>query len=319
MKRFICLVVAAMFLMGQAGIAKAFTFDVKKMTATVEYQNLDKDIDSVGAAANYGKSWTDTVDGDSNWMYSIGGNIAYEINDVNMKGMMANIGYNLSDTLQPYILLGTMDLDFTQKLVGSYNENDDGDLYGGSMDLLQSHFDSQMFTYGFGAKGNLMDFSKTDDKGVSDGLGIKVGYDFRYYMGANGQNDGIVALPTSDYGMVVDNRTKANFNEMDASLIASKAFKMKKVVQTVTPYVGYKFSKVNLNIKNSVNIPLKYHEGKHGIYQEGINVSEEQNLTSSTQNALVGVGTKINANWSASAGAVIGQDKGWVASVTYSF
>jgi hypothetical protein len=318
MKRLLALVMAVLFMVGQASVARAFTFDAKKVTASVEYQNLDKDIDSVGAAASYNQSWTDTSDGDSTWMYSLSGNLAYQVSDVNMKGMLANIGYNLSDTLKPYILLGTTDLDFTQKLSGSLSENDDGDINGGSMDLLSSHFDSQLFTYGFGAEGTLMDFSKLNDKGVSDGKGIKIGYDARYFMGAQGQNDAMVVAP-NDWGYMIDNKTKASFNEMDLSLIASKAFAMKKVVKEITPFVGYKYSKVNLKIKNDANIPLKYHEGKHGIYQEGINVSEEQNFTSGTHNMLVGVGAKITDNWSASVGAVIGQDKGFVAKATYAF
>jgi len=235
-----------------------------------------------------------------------------------MKGLMANIGYDLSDTFKPYILLGTTDLDFTQKLSGSYSENDDGDIDGGSMDLLQSHFDSQLFTYGFGAEGNLLDFSKVNEAGVSDGLGIKVGYDFRYYMGANGQNDSIVAAP-NDWGYIVDNNTKASFNEMDLSLIASKAFKMDKFVKELTPYVGYKYSKLNLKIRNSASIPLDQHVCSHGIYQEGISVTETQTLTSSSNNALVGVSAKVNDSWAVSAGAVIGQDAGWVAKVTYAF
>jgi len=317
-KRIMCLVAVITLVIGCTGLAQAFTFDASKMTAAVEYQNLDKDVNSVTADASYNQSWTDTKDGDSTWMYSIGGNINYGVEDVNMKGIMANIGYDLSDTFKPYILLGTTDLDFTQKLSGSYSENDDGDICGGSMDLLSSHFDSQLFTYGFGAQGNLMDFSKVDKKGVSDGMGIKIGYDARYYMGAQGQNDSIVAAP-NDWGYYVDNKTKASFNEMDLSLIASKVFNVNKVVKTLEPYVGYKYSQVNLKIKNNASIPLKYHEGKHGIYQEGINVSETQTLTSASNNALVGVSAKVNDNWSVSAGAVIGQDQGWVAKATFAF
>jgi hypothetical protein len=307
-----------MFIFCQTGMAKAFTFDANKMTAAVEYQNLDKDVDTVGASASYSESWTDTYDGDSTWADSLSGNIIYGVDDVNMKGIMANIGYDLSDTFKPYILLGTTDLDFTQKLSGSYSENDEGDIDGGSMDLLQSHFDSNLFTYGFGAEGNLMDFSKVDEAGVSNGLGIKIGYDFRYYMGAQGQNDSIVVAP-NDWGYMVDNNTKASFNEMDLSLIASKAFNMKKFVKTITPYIGYKYSKMNLKIKNSANILLDQDIESYGIYQEGVSVTETQTLTSSSNNMLVGVGAKVNESWSVSAGAVVGQDQGWVAKATYSF
>ena len=319
MKRFICLIAAIALIIGYAGFAHAFTFDAKNMTAAVEYQNLDKELDSVDSSASYGESWTDTDDGDSTWAYSIGGDIAYEINDMNMKGLTANIGYNLSDTFKPYILLGTTDLEFTQKLSGTYVENDEGDLDGGSMDLLQSRFDSQMFTYGFGAAGNLLDFSKTDEAGVSDGLGIKVGYDFRYFMGSNSDNTTMVVLPNDKEEMVFDNETDVDFNEMDISLMASKAFKMTKFVKEITPMIGYKYSKVNMTVKNNVSIPIDYRERSRGVYQEGANVSEEQTLTSGTHNALLGISAKVNESWSASVGAVVGPDNGWVAKVTYAF
>jgi hypothetical protein len=280
-------------------------FDVKKVTAALEYSDIEKDIDAVTLSGAYVETWGDF---DSDDIESIGGTFLYEITDVNVKSILLNIGYDLSDTLKPYILIGQMGIEFNQNLSGTITENDEGDICTEPINVLTSNYDSDILAMGIGAKGNL----------VKIGENVDVSYDVRYIFGNNDDNANVTLFPGDEcMEMLVGNTADVRYSELIANLILSQEIKMEdnKYIKGLTPYLGLRFSTAEINIKNKAVAVLEDDE----CYKESINAELEQTVSGASTGLILGIGAKINDNWSASLGGIIGQENGLVLVANYSF
>ena len=128
---------------------------------------------------------------------------------------------------------------------------------------------------GLGAKGTLAELPKN----------IMLGYDVRY-SGVN------VETSTSSSNLKIEQRA------LEASLIASKEIEMKKVVKSLTPYVGYKFTELDMNLSDS---------------------SSEVNYDGDLNSFLAGCNVKITDNILASIGGIFGDEDGVIGKIAYKF
>jgi len=80
----------------------------------------------------------------------------------------------------------------------------------------------------------------------------------------------------------------------------------KRVVDSVTPFAGYRLTLLDLNVKNSVDT-------------EHIDVANETNYDEVSNDLLVGLGVKVDDNWSAKVTGVFGDSQGVGAAATYNF
>jgi len=79
-------------------------------------------------------------------------------------------------------------------------------------------------------------------------------------------------------------------------------FCMEKLVDSLTPYLGVRYSHVDLLYKNSNSYFSTESETQGGMIS-----------------GLVGLGVGINKNWSASVGGIVGQEQGVSVKATFNF
>jgi len=243
----------------------AFTFEKDNLQFTGEYNYEKKEIETLHLA-------------------NIGG-LSLEQNTSNVKvwEFLTTIGYKLSDNLVPYAILGTtyLNFDHSTRLLGE----------GFAVDVLGTEFrESAAFTYGGGARGELMKFDN----------GVFVNYDTRWLMFNTSSTDNDLNIANSYLSL--QNKQKVTYGEFDLNLTANKTFQMTKFVCSLTPYVGVRYSHVDLLYKNQ---------------------NEYFNTESETQggmvSGLVGIGTEINKNWSASIGGIVGEETGISVKAAFNF
>jgi len=272
MRRLFCVI---MVLLLWAGLAYAQEAAKDKLVAGVEWNNSRKNIENLNVIHLGLGSFFDA-------------SLAMETDDVKVSEYLTLIGYEVSENLVPYVLLGYVHIGMDQSLTGNIAAP-----FSGSIDLTQNEIREGSFAYGLGARGELTKIKE-----------VSIGYDVRYLMSSLGEDDQRISV----LGYELNNSQDLDYTSLDLSLIASKEIQVddNKYVKAVTPYVGYKLSKVDLNKKNNVTLG-------------SISVGTEANLTGITHSAIVGVSARINDSWSTSFEALINKDIGLAVRATYKF
>jgi hypothetical protein len=279
-----------------------------------ESSQVEQTIDeTVPLSLGYSQVYTD---GDFTDVDFASASIVSSIDNVELTQYLASIGYQVSDTFRPYVLLGVSNLEYDWNLFGSAligeNETWDGGSYYNQDSiagtLLQGSFeDSGVFTYGFGITGDVKDVYK----------GITLTYDVRNIQFEAENNNSVCVIPElTDFS--VNTNSKVEYNAWSAALIASKEFELKdkegnknKFVQSLTPSVGYKYTNVAMNIKTETGIPL--------WGDTNINVQTEQNVKGDLNTLLLGLKAKINDKWSVAVNGMVGDEEGFGLKTSYLF
>ena len=233
-----------------------------------------------------------------------GGSLTEVTSNVRLWQFLAIVGYKINDALIPYTILGTGYLNFDQELKLN--------IPGHSIPLLLSEFrDSAAFVIGAGARGDLYKFDN----------GVTIGYDTRWIT-FNAESDAEPMQVLPDYtGIALDNETKISYGEFTIDLGVSKFFDLQKkekledgteritkplAIVGITPYVGGRYSHVDLNYKNDINIG-------------GLSVGTETETQAGMISGILGVDIKVNDRLNVRAGGVLGQESGCVVSVGWQF
>jgi len=279
MRKFISLMVVALLVFAPTVIfASDFAFDKEKVVVGVEFSTEEKSIDDVGLLTLGLGSTT------------IKGILA--VNDLQLTTYLANLGYEINESLIPYLLLGIASLEFDNNLNGSINNE--------GITLFRSKYDESDFAIGAGARGKVAEYEK-----------FVLAYDARVLRTTGESNKQATLLPgEEDYK--VDNKLKAEYTEAALSLMIKREFELrdeegnKKVVDSITPFVGYRLSMIDLNLNNSVDTGC-------------IDVANESNYDSVNNDFLVGAIVKVDDNWSASVNGVLGDNQGVNVGATFNF
>jgi len=279
------LVVALVLMLTVPAIAlEEFKFDKSKVVAEVEYSMEEKDLDNLNVlSVNLGGF--------------LNGDLVVVTDDLNLNTTLVKLGYEVAEQATPYILLGYAQLDFSQDLNGSISWPSGGV----GTTLLGTEYDQGSFMTGVGMSGNLMEIE-----------GIKFGYDLRWLRTTGEETDkGLAVLPDLT-SINIGNKLEVEYNEVDIAGILSKEIDLRdeegnaKIVQSVTPFVGYRYSMISLNIDSKVNI------GPIGI-------ANETNYEGANHSALFGAGIQVNDDINVKIAGVAGNDLGGSVAVGYSF
>ena len=288
------LLVGLMAVIGcEAKVAEAledFSYDKSKVVVEVEGNYEQKAIDDVKLiGVTLGSS--------------IGGNITIQTDDVVLKSALVKLGYEISEYATPYALLGVANLGFTQDYSGAIGW---GSGSAGTT-LLRQEYDEMGLAYGVGIEGDLLQIE-----------GVVVGYDLRWIRTSGEESDEYIQLiPDIINGLAAKNNVEATYDEVDVTVLASKEIQLDKeatetepaeegIVDSITPYVGYRASLVTMNLESRVGI------GPIGL-------SNEANFSAVSHNAVAGFKAQINDDVAVKVGGVFGSDIGGSVSVAYAF
>ena len=278
MRRFVLAVILALAVACPA-YALVPEWDSNNLMVDVEYSYAKKDVESVPV-----------VGVDIGSFASV--NAVEQISDLKVWRTLVNIGYQISPQLTPYIVAGNSWMNFDQNLVGSASIGS----WSGSLPLLNREYRGAYgFTVGGGLKGELIEFKN----------GIGIDYDARWTTFNSSTNDTEANL----IGLIpLDDKMKASLGEFNFDMAVSKFFDLTKKnedgtvkkplgVDGVKPFMGFRWTHSDLNVKNSVSVL-------------GISIGTEQELQGNMLSALMGAEVKITKNFSASVGGVIGDETG---------
>jgi len=294
MKKLLALLVVCAMVFVQA--SSVFAFSKEAVSVGFEYGLVEQDVESttpIGLSASI-------TDG-TGTIASLGAALTYQVDDVKLEQYLVNAGYTINEYLTPYILLGFSSLKFHQTLRGSaYTTN-----FSGATDLATSGMhDASSFTYGLGMRGKL----------VTLPAAINIVYDVRTYRFDTKENTNVALLP-SFASLSLPMTSKVEYVAWSAAFIADREFVMsKKYLKSVSPYIGYRYTNVAMNIKNGASFSTPI-----GASTLGIDVTTDQNTQSDLHSLLLGVTAKITEDVSASLGASFFGEQGIAAKVMYSF
>lgn len=306
MRKFLAALLVLGLVLCAVPVFAAISDDIKgKLVVSEEWNTGEKNIENLNALNIGLGSFVD-------------GSVGIKTDDVKLTQYLTTIGYKLSDTLIPYAVLGYSQLGLDQTLVGSVRVGG----WSGSADLTANEIRENAFTYGAGAKGKLLTIK-----------GIDLGYDARYVMFSVEEEDEMLRLAPGYFDLGINNSQKLDYSEGSLSLVASKEIVIKEAKTqdadgqwrnaageyteapakgdnlkplSVTPYVGYKVARVDLNKENDLSLGP-------------VSVGTETNLNGIQNSGLVGASVKVTENIDLDAGAVIDQNIGMVAKATYNF
>jgi hypothetical protein len=282
-----------------------------------EGSQVEMDIESTTPIAlGYSQVYTS---GDFTDVDYASGSLVSSMEDVKLTQYLASIGYQVSDTFRPYILLGTSSLEYDWSLSGSAVIGESETWTGGSYNdsysiggnILNGSFeDNGVFTYGLGITGDIKDIYE----------GIVLSYDVRNVRFEAKNNGNVCILPDlTDFG--VNTMSEVEYSAWSAALILSKEFELKgkdgenfKFIKSLTPSVGYKYTNVSMNIKTDTSVPLG-----SGSFAPSVNIKTEQNIDANLNTLLVGVKAQVNDNWAVSINGMVGDIEGIGLKTTYSF
>ena len=294
------LVVSMVAFMGcQADVVEAledFVYDKEKVVLEVEVSMEDKTIDDVNVLdLGLGR---------------ISGSLTSVTSDVTLNLALAKLGYEINESAVPYLLLGTANLSLDQDLYGSINDR--GRTMGTS--LLRTEYRETSLAYGVGLQGDLLQYK-----------GVVLGYDARWvHTDGEETDESIELVPDIISGLSTGNKLEVEYDEITATALLSKEIDMQEkkltikkpdeegnggivlAVKSVTPYVGYRASFINMNVKNDVSY-------------ECISVANESNYRGFSNNALLGTKIQVNDDIHIKTALVIGDDFGSGVSVGYRF
>ena len=278
----VVLLIAVVSIAGCSKPAEAmedFVYDKSKVVIRVQSSYEEKDIEDVQLLGLE--------------IGSLGGNITIKTEDLVLKSALVKLGYEISEYTTPYALIGVAGLSFTQNYAGS--------LGSAGTTLLRQEYDEGGLAFGVGIEGDL-----------AQAKGILIGYDVRWiHTSGEESDDYIAAIPDLISGLALKNNVKAKYNEVSGTILASKEILLdteekEGVVDSVTPFVGYRASLVSVNLDSELDIGC-------------IGISNEANFRSVSHNAVVGAGVKINDRVDVRLAGVFGEDLGGSASVKYKF
>jgi hypothetical protein len=257
-----------------------FEYDQNKVVIGVEYGAEEQDVDEV-----------DIIDVNIGNELLLNANFA--VSDLEVQTYLATLGYELSEYLIPYAIVGVANIELDSSLRGHATVVDEW-THGG--DLLKSSYDSTDFAYGAGAKGVL---AKVKD--------IILSYDARI-LRTTGEDDAGIQVVPAHTDIVIDNDIEVEYTKTQLALLASKIFILEDVefLKSVAPYVGYRISKIDLNVKN-------------GNVHECIEIDNETNYEGVNHDVLLGAEAQVNDQWSVNVAAVLGDSMGMSAGATFRF
>lgn len=223
---------------------------------------------------------------------SIDGKIDIYGNNFDTKQQLLTLGYQLNESLTPYLILGQTTIKANVRVIGTF-------VIGGyvtSGDLLEIDYNgSPELTWGGGIKGNLIELPAE----------IKLGYDIRLTS-----NDGVEDTETPTIlSLASKARSEIEYSQWDASLIAKKEIKLaedRKIIKAITPSIGFKFTDTTTSTKLYTSL-------------YGLDVSMEQNYKSALYSAIAGVNVKITDKIDLNVVGSYGGVKGVNAGVTVKF
>jgi len=261
-----------------------FQFDKSKVSIGVEYSIEDKDIDTPVLA-------------DIQLGNFLGGTLTTTLKDFEVQTELLKLGYELSESATPYLLVGLAQIDMKQQLNGAIQLGK----FNGGTTLMQTDMNEGDIAYGVGIGGDVAQYK-----------GIVLSYDARYWTtSVDGSGNNLSILP--DFTSIkLNNNVDVDYNELDLALILSKTIDMTdaegnaKIVQSLTPSIGYRYSQSNVNVENKTSIgPLA--------------MESETNYRSYNHDALIGLEAQINDQVSAKVAGIVGDNKGVMVSVGYKF
>ena len=266
----------------------------------VEYSNVEQDLETVYPILN--EKVLQISD------YYVNLEITENIKDINLIEELVILGYKINDNFTPYILLGNGNLSFNQEYMAIIKRNHAGIELDTSESFLlaESDFKENDLMYGAGISGDLYKFEN----------GIKFSYDANVrFMEIN--NEALWSyIPYYDYDSELHKvNTDVEYRKISGNLIVSKEFVINKkeevtvspILNSITPFIGVQVSQVDLNIVNTVN------NGDEEI------IKTEQNSDAVLTSAILGAEVKIKDNWLLKVNALVGDEKGYTAKVSYLF
>ena len=235
-----------------------------------------------------------------------GASLTEVTSNVRLWQFLVNVGYKINDGLIPYAILGTGYLNFDQELKVN--------IPGHSIPILLSEFrDSAALVMGAGARGDLYKFEN----------GVTIGYDTRWIT-FNAESDAEPMQVLPGYTDIsLDNETDISYGEFTIDLGVSKFFDLQKkekledgteritkplAIVGITPYLGGRYSHVDLNYKNDIS-----------IFGGDVKIGTESETQAGMISGILGVDIKVNDRLNVRAGGVLGQESGCVVSVGWQF
>jgi hypothetical protein len=288
MRKLWIIVLALVVLVGCSKAAEAmeeFTYDKSKVVIGTSFSVEDKDIDEaiIGSAQIGG----------------LGLDVTTTLTDFEVSTQLLKLGYEINESVTPYILVGRANIDMQQKLDGSLQVGNNG--IGGT--IMQTDMDEDGLAYGVGIGGDLAQYK-----------GIVMGYDAKWIgTSIDSQGDNLSILPGYT-NIKLNNDVDVDYTELDLALMFSKVFEFKdeegnnkmKFLESVAPMVGYRYSYSTVNVENKTSAgPLS--------------MESETNYRSHNHDALVGLDAKINDNVAVNIAAIVGDNTGIMAGTSYRF
>jgi len=271
--------------------AYAFQFDKSNLEFGGEYGYSHQDIENIDViGVNVGSF--------------LSANLVEETTNVKTWNFLVTAGYKLSDQVTPYFIIGDSYLNLDQELRGELTLGS----FSGALPILTTELrGAHGILVGAGAKGDLMKFEN----------GLIVGYDTRWttFNCSTTQNQATLLPSIIDYG--INDKMKASLGVFTFDMALSKYFDLTKtnedgtvtkkfIVEGVTPFLGGRWTHSDLNVKNSLTVG-------------GVGVSLESETQGNMLSGIGGLTVKMNKNWDASIGGVVGQENGVQVKVGFHF
>jgi len=275
MRKLIGLLIVGLLIFGSV---YAFEFKKENVLVGLEYTYTENEIDSLKPIA---------ID-----VLGIQAGLKSKIEDLKISQVLVSSGYKLSDYLIPYSLIGVSKLKFDERLIGNISSP----FISGETDLAALSYEGDNeFTFGFGAKGKLIELP----------AGLIVSYDVRRISFEGSDSVDVRLLPSFiDLSAISD--VDVEYAEWDLSLKLGKEFEIGKVIKSIAPYIGYKYSNIDMNVKSKTHIFIA-------------DLDLEKDISTDGHSMLVGLEAKINDNIVVAVGGSFFGEQGVTASVTYSF
>ena len=279
------IVIVLVMLMAMPAFAlEEFKFDKSKLFVEAEYGMGEKDIENVNLLSIGVGSF-------------FGGSLAIVTDDVQLNTELINLGYKVSEYAIPYAVLGYSQLGFDQVLQGDIAIGS----FSGGTPLLGTEYRESSLTYGVGLKGDLIKVE-----------GVTLGYNLRYIRTSGEERDESIVLLPDLIGIGTSNAIDVAYQEVDIATILSKEIDLRdeegnaQVVEKITPFIGYQYSLVTLDVDNKVEIGC-------------VSIANEMNYQGGEHNGLFGANVQINDQLDVKVAGVAGKNFGGSVALAYKF
>lgn len=216
-----------------------------------------------------------------------------DLTSVSSDKILAVLQYNVSEYLNPYVVLGTLSLDYTY---GFEIAIDDVPLLG-----LAHKFDDTAFAYGFGASGKVIDLPE----------GLKLTYDVRRLQTQKLESDETTTatIPLLCYSEDLVSKAQSDYGEWTVTLAIAREFMLEKIdkIKSITPYIGYKFSSIDMDMNQTIAI------------DSATSAQLEYSIEGEQHSIIAGANVAINDHVSAFINVSFIDERGVQTGVMYSF